>query len=235
MKLLTVENAKTVKGEKIGWLTGILYLAPGNISGYQVCPHSDAACRATCLYTAGRGAFSNVQQARIKKTKMLHEHTLDFHKQLHKDIDALVKKAKRLGLKPAVRLNGTSDMPWTWSDTSGVMDPHPEVQFYDYTADIKRVMTCKPANYHLTFSRKSHNDYECRKALENGINVAVVFDKVPVGKKMWGYKIIDGDLSDLRFLDVKKGRKPVIVGLKAKGKARQHMSAFTIRTDVLPK
>ena len=41
-------------------------------------------------------------------------------------------------------------------------------------------------------------------------NIAVVFDKLP--KKWHGYKVIDGDLSDLRHLDP----KGVIIGLKYK-------------------
>ena len=32
-RLLTVQNAKTTKGEKLGILTGILYLAPANEVG----------------------------------------------------------------------------------------------------------------------------------------------------------------------------------------------------------
>ena len=36
-------NAKTVKGEQLGFLTGILYLAPSNLSGYQVCPMAKLA------------------------------------------------------------------------------------------------------------------------------------------------------------------------------------------------
>ena len=68
--LLSVDtNAKTVKGQKRGYLTGILYLAPSNESGtINVCPHASAGCRAACLYTAGMGSFSNVKQARINKT-----------------------------------------------------------------------------------------------------------------------------------------------------------------------
>ena len=229
MKLLTVENSKTVKGEKMGWLTGILYLAPACISGTNVCPNSDTACRASCLYSAGRGAFSNVQQARIRKTKELFSNNEAFIAQLNKDIDALAAKAKKLGMKPAVRLNGTSDLPWFWNGTSGIMDAHRDVQFYDYTKVAPRLTSKLPKNYHLTFSRSSNNHEACLVALSRGFNVAVVFDKVPVGIKLWCSKVVDGDLSDLRFLDVKKGRKPVIVGLKAKGKARQDKSSFVIR------
>ena len=32
-------NAKTVKGEKLGYLTGVLYLAPAMLSGFGCTPH----------------------------------------------------------------------------------------------------------------------------------------------------------------------------------------------------
>ena len=228
MKLLTTENAKTVKGEKYGWITGILYLSSSRNSGYNVCPHSDKACRKACLYTAGRGAFSNVQQARIRKTRLLFQKPVEFHKQLVDDIIALARKAEKLNMKPAVRLNGTSDIPWERLTT--IIQDFPDIQFYDYCASLQRACARNlPKNYYLVFSRKSNNDRECIKALRKGVNVAVVFSKVPVGKKLWGYKIIDGDLSDLRFLENPNRTKAVIVGLKAKGKARSDMSGFVIR------
>ena len=73
MKLLSVDtNAKTVKGQRKGYMTGILYLAPSDQSGVMnTCPHATKGCRIACLYTAGRGAFDNVKQARINKTKWL--------------------------------------------------------------------------------------------------------------------------------------------------------------------
>ena len=67
-----------------------------------------------------------------------------------------------------------------------------------------------PSNYHLTFSRSEENDEIVDEILEMGGNVAVVFDKLPTQYK--GYKVINGDKSDLRFLD----EKNVIVGLKYK-------------------
>ena len=63
-------DAKTVKGQKLGYLTGILYLAPADLSGYQVCPMAKLAqCDGPCLNSAGRGAFNSVQIARIAKTR----------------------------------------------------------------------------------------------------------------------------------------------------------------------
>ena len=53
--LLTVSaDSKTVKGEKLGFLTGILYLSPYNISGANLCPNAiNAGCDKACLYSAG--------------------------------------------------------------------------------------------------------------------------------------------------------------------------------------
>jgi len=82
MKLLTTQNYKTTKGEKLGVLTGILYLAPAKISGYEVCPRRSEGCTKACLYTAGMGAFSTVQEARINKTKLFFEKREEFMSQL---------------------------------------------------------------------------------------------------------------------------------------------------------
>jgi len=86
-------NAKTIKGEKIGFYTGILYLAPSDISGFQVCPMAKLAqCEAACLYTAGRGAFNSIQKARIEKTKKFFNDRPNFMLNLVKDIEAGQRK-----------------------------------------------------------------------------------------------------------------------------------------------
>jgi len=219
MKLLTTANFKTVKGEKLGVLTGILYLAPAKISGYEVCPRRSAGCTAACLYTAGMGAFSNVQQARINKTKMYFEDRPNFLFQLEKDIKALVKKAKKLNMKPAIRLNGTSDINWM---SSGIMDKFPDVQFYDYTKVLRRLKDKIPTNYNITFSKSEDNNSECETALELGFNVAAVFKNLP--QQYMGRQVINGDETDVRFAD----GKGVVIGLTAKGKARKDLSGFVI-------
>jgi len=219
MKLLTTANFKTVKGEKLGVLTGILYLAPAKISGYEVCPRRSAGCTAACLYTAGMGAFSNVQQARINKTKMYFEDRPNFLFQLEKDIKALVKKANKLNMKPAIRLNGTSDINWM---SSGIMDKFPDVQFYDYTKVLRRLKDKIPANYNITFSKSEDNNSECETALELGFNVAAVFKNLP--QQYMGRQVINGDETDVRFAD----GKGVVIGLTAKGRARKDLSGFVI-------
>lgn len=228
--LLNIDaNAKTVKGRKKGYMTGILYLAPHTLAGPNLCPNASPGCIATCLNTAGRGRFTSVQKARIAKTNYLRSDRVSFMSELVKDITSLVKKAKKARLTPVVRLNGTSDLPW---ENMGVMDKFPKVQFYDYTKSPERMarwqMGLLPANYHLTFSRSECNNLVCEEVLSFGGNVAIVFSTPPGDSlpKTWGgYPVIDGDLNDLRFLD----RNGVIVGLRAKGKARKDATGFVVQ------
>jgi hypothetical protein len=224
MKLLTTANYKTVKGEKLGYLTGILYLAPAKISGYEVCPARSAGCTTACLYTAGMGAFSTVQQARIKKTKQFFEDRDNFLMQLRKDITALVRKAKKTNMTPAIRLNGTSDIEWV---RFGIMEEFPDVQFYDYTKVLNRLKQPIPKNYHITFSRSESNQADVETALNLGFNVAAVFNKLP--ETYLGRPVINGDETDVRFADA----KGVIVGLTAKGKGKKDLNNFVIKVASL--
>ena len=219
-------DAKTVKGEKKGFLTGILYLAPAKISGFEVCPGRSEGCTAACLFTAGRGVYDNVKDARIRKTHLLFNDRAEFLARLRHDIALLVRRAAAKGLTPCVRLNGTSDVGWEGVAKSVLLE-FPDVQFYDYTKVLPRMlMYCKgklPSNYHLTFSRSECNWDKCQEVLKAGGNVAAVFYK-ELPSTYEGYKVVDGDTSDLRFLDGDN----VIVGLKSKGKARYDNSGFTI-------
>jgi hypothetical protein len=226
MKLLTTTNYKTSKGEKLGILTGILYLAPAKISGYEVCPMRSAGCTAACLYTAGMGAFSNVQQARIKKTKMFFEQREEFFKLLHKDIKSLIKKAKKENMIPAIRLNGTSDINWV---RFKIFEQYPEVQFYDYTKMLNH-LTKDVANYHITFSKNEANDIDCKIALDRGYNVAVVFNTkkgLSLPSSWNGYPVYDGDDTDVRFYDPENH----VIGLRAKGMAKKDNSGFVINVN----
>jgi hypothetical protein len=223
MKLLSTTNYKTSKGEKLGILTGILYLAPAKISGYEVCPMRSAGCTSACLYTAGMGAFSNVQQARIKKTKMFFEQREEFFKLLHKDIKSLIAKAKKENLTPAIRLNGTSDINWV---RFKIFEQYPEVQFYDYTKMLNH-LTKDVANYHITFSKNESNDVDCKIALERGYNVAVVFNTkkgLSLPPSWNNYPVYDGDDTDVRFYDPDNH----VIGLRAKGMAKKDNSGFVI-------
>lgn len=219
-------DAKTKKGEKQGYLTGILYMAPAQVAGGRnMCPFSTAGCRAVCLYTAGRGGFNSVQEARIRKTLEFQTNPDEFCKLIIEDIVSLVKKAEKQDMIPAVRLNGTTDIEW---EKYGIMDKFPDLQFYDYTKwPCGRRMSI-PKNYHLTYSFSESPKAELNAIgwKIRGFNTAAVFaGGLPTHFKVGEtpLEVIDGDLSDLRFLDP----KGVIVGLKTKGKARGVVDAGT--------
>lgn len=229
-------DAKTVKGETLGILTGILYLAPHTISGFQVCPKASPQCREACLYTAGRGIYTKVQQARIAKTVEFFNNRNNFMAILVNDIKALIKKAKKAKMVPAVRLNGTSDIAWEKIACTvdgkvykNVMEAFTDVSFYDYSKILGRSYALSLPNYHLTFSLSEENDADAVKALAQGYNVAVVMNLNKKDDKpaTWGgYPVVDGDETDVRFYDPKGGH---IVALTAKGAARKMMGLGFVR------
>ena len=237
-------NAKTVKGDG-EFETAIMYLAPFTMAGGNVCPMAETAgCVAGCLNTAGRGAFNNVQQARIAKTRRYLASRTAFMAELAEDLERFVAYCKRKGVRPAVRLNGTSDIQWEIAhyasrgdDRGSVFELFPEIQFYDYTKVYKRVYRELPANYALVLSYSAANptyaEAVTKAAKDTGANLAVVYRTKAlrdyfVGKRaQYGEAcrdVIDGDETDMRFLDP----KGVIVGLYAKGKAKGDTSGFVV-------
>lgn len=230
MKLLSTANPKIQKGAKLGYLSFILHLAPADLSGREVCPKRTAGCTAACLNTAGRGGMfkrgettNMIQQARIRKTRYFFEARDYFMNDLVADIKLGIKQAARLGLTPVFRLNGTSDLAWekyTVNDQN-IFELFPDVQFYDYTKVLGRKVA-NYKNYHLTFSAADGNDADVDKAIAQGMNVAVVFDKIPQEYK--GKPVFNADETDLRFLDP----KGVVLGLKAKGRAKKDRTGFVV-------
>lgn len=221
-------NAKLAKNEKLGFKDSfILYLSPftKNSEGVNVCPHASAGCIALCLDTAGMGIFSNVQASRIGKTDYLLKNRAGFLTQLWGELERINKKAGKEFKRVPVRLNGTSDLDWCnlFKIIGKDLFSLESIQFYDYTKVVKRLQKYAGTNYHLTFSRSEINEAESIEALKAGHNVAVVFrDELP---ETWhGFPVVNGDESDLRFLDP----RGVVVGLKAKGKARKAVSGFVV-------
>jgi len=229
--LLTLGNQKVVKGQKKGWLTAILHLAPAKASGFQVCSNATAGCEAACLNTAGRGGIfakgeddNTIQKARRRRTAWYFARRNEFLRRLDREIALHVQAAARKGFHPAIRLNGTSDLRWESVKLDGktLFERWPNVTFYDYTKHPDRDVKDIP-NYSLTFSLAESNESKALDAIRGGTNVAVVFHDMP--KTFWGFPVYDGDESDLRFLDP-KGH---IIGLKAKGKARLDKSSGFVR------
>lgn len=226
--LLTAGNAKITKGEAFGYITKGIHLAPANLSGYEVCQWRSKGCTMACLNTAGRGQMNSVQDSRIAKTKLFFEQRFDFLAKLSKEITSSIKSATKKGMQAVFRPNLTSDIAWEDiinEDGVNLFEKHSSTQFYDYTKSFKRMQRFLngelPSNYHLTFSCSEHNEKIAQLVLQMGGNVAVVFrNQLP---DTWhGYEVINGDESDLRFLD----KKGAVVGLIEKGLAKKDLTGF---------
>jgi len=219
-------NTKLAKGIKRGYLTAGLVLAPHKTAGRgNVCTMA-TFCISPCLHESGHATyFSGIIDGRIRRTRLWFDDREWFLGQLEKDLEYWTRKSSKARMPLCVRLNVLSDISWE-NAAPWVFDDFPTITYYDYTKVYKRLGNT-PTNYHLTFSWSGTNIVECRQALSSGFNVAVPFEVFP--ETFLGHSVVNGDETDLRFLD----SSPRIVGLRAKGKARTDKSGFVVRPDML--
>ena len=220
-------NSKTAKNSL---KTYIFYGSPynQNYKGVNLCPNASQGCVKGCLNTAGRGVFKNVQDARIRKVDFYLKDKITFLKMLSEEIQSKVKTARKKGYDVAFRLNGTTDVDLVYQlkkYTDLELIGMKNVILYDYTKTLGKALKYKDTpNYTHTFSRSESNDLEVEEAIKHGLNIAVVFaNELP---KTWkGVPVIDGDKAD----DLMVNYKGVIIGLKAKGRARKDKTGFVIQ------
>jgi hypothetical protein len=229
-------NTKLSKSDKSGkgYLTVGLSLAPAKESGYEVCSNRSLGCTQACIFTSGHGVYAPVRLARIAKTRLWFQDRDTFKSMLVKELQKHVKRATKQGKRLACRLNVFSDIAWekVWPELFVMF---PQVQFYDYTKNVNRAAMFSlgelPKNYHLTFSRSETNSEQVKVLLELGCktNIAVVFDSKDLPSQWQGRSVVNGDETDLRFLD-----KPYsIVGLYAKGKGKKDESGFVVQLGLI--
>jgi hypothetical protein len=228
-------SSKIAKSKVMNTLTYVLYLAPAKLSGFNVCPKATHECKTLCLHESGHNRIdihaNIINHARIEKTKLFFNNRKFFMQWLYAEIIAYKNMADRKGYDFSIRINGTSDIsPESFKlDNFSILTLFPNIQFYDYTKVLNRYkLLSKYENYHLTFSYSGKNWDECQIALNNNMNVAVVFEK-HIPKKFKGFTVINGDVTDLRYTD----KKNVIVGLKYKkvrNNKTMNMSSFVIKT-----
>jgi hypothetical protein len=251
MQLLNIDsNAKTVKGQARGFMTAVLYLAPANASGFEVCPMATLAqCVHECLNVSGlHSSYSKngatfdtpagplpenpVQRCRIARTRWFHLDRPAFLAQLVREVEAFQRRALKRGLTPVLRLNGTSDIRWENVPVirNGATYPHmfaafPDLTAYDYTKISNRRVS-HIGNYHLSYSFSSAAGYlpHVAKAMAAGLNIVVCFRDGKFPAEFLGRPVVNGDETDLRFLDP----AGVVVGLKAKGRAKKSTGPFVI-------
>ena len=228
MSLLSnpIKNLKAKKNQVLGVDTYFLSLAQSNTSGYNVCPMAlrtnetnpnKSNCSLVCVGKRGKGRYPNVIKGRIDKTKRFFEDRDNFMAELVVEIAKAIIKSNSKNFTPTFRLNAYSDIKWENIKYNGMnlMDHFPDITFYDYTKLVNRKI---PKNASLTYSYWG-NDKDYKIAIEQELNVAMVFDtqnnkNLPLPSKYNGRKVIDGDLTDLRTKE-NDGRN-VIVGLRAK-------------------
>jgi len=217
VSLLSKSSYKTLKGEKFGYETYILYMKPynQNSKGINICPHATAGCVSACLFGSGNARFEVVQKGRLNKTEWFLSNREEFLLKIDSEIKAIISKREKEKATSilAIRLNGTSDLPYEKfivRDGKNIFELYPNIQFYDYTKNPLRMQKEMPKNYHLTFSVSETNFDIAMEVLRSGKNIAMVFDKVPTSLN--GFKVINGDESDLTFTY----ESGIIVGLKFK-------------------
>lgn len=240
-RIFSVDSAKAVKAQSFGYLNGIHYMAPHRTAGVgDLCGHASAGCIALCLgLYSGQAAMvkddsdlegNSVRKSRADKARRFMRDRQSYLADVFHAIELLVNRAKRMGLKLCIRMNGSTDIAWEGIRYKGrnVFDTFPDIDFVDYTKNPNRFSKPLPRNLHMTFSRSEMNESQCLELLNRGVNVAVVFESVP--KRWHGFKVIDGDKHDLRQLDP-RGRKGTVIGLLPKGlKAKRDVSGFVVRS-----
>jgi hypothetical protein len=229
--LLSTNNSKTIKGQKLGYMTYILYMTPftDNSKGINVCSHASKGCADACLVGSGFGGiYEGVMIGRRNKTEYFLSSRVEFMFQLKSEIEKIIKKSEGKFI-PVIRLNGTSDLPYekykVFENDMNIFELFPDVQFYDYTKNYFRFDKVLPTNYHLTFSLSETNFDKSMEILAKGYNVAMVMTKLV--DTLYGYDVINGDNDDLRFLD----KANSIVGLRykkltSKGSAEKNKEAL---------
>lgn len=256
-RIFSTDSAKAIKAEGFGYINAIMYMAPSDLSGVNLCSHASPGCIALCLgWMSGQAGMvadlerdtNSVRESRIAKAKRFMHDRAGYILDVVRSIDALILKADKTGKKLCVRLNGSTDIAWegirfeivrnaegkAMSVRLGVgynIFMHYHVEFVDYTKNPKRFDRALPSNYHLTFSRSETNEATAVELLARGVNVAAVFANKPEG--YYGlFRVVDGDEHDLRQLDPKGDaeRGGYVIALSPKGrKAKRDTSGFVVR------
>lgn len=235
-------SSKIDAGKGYGILGAVLYMQPAQESGREACAGRSAGCTAACLAEGtGRMSMLGPQIARRRRHASFFADRKRFLADLHDEIAKHARKAKRAGKIPAIRLNGTTDLPWhnlRYVSHAGIAyrrihDAFPDVRFYEYTKHAYATAAKGsgiPANLHLTFSVSDRPDADAKAAewLAAGYGTAVVtFTEKHAGPDTFTigdvtYPTVDGDAHDARFLDPASS----VVILAAKGRAKKDTTGF---------
>lgn len=183
------------------------------MSGLGFCVGSNEACRSTCLVYTGNNPVADSQvPVKLARSEALVKEPVAWLRMFISAIEWHVAYCRERRLKPYVRPNVLSDIPWEFVFPD-LFDIFPKTQHYDYTKVAGRHEGA--TNYDLTFSFSGTNDRLVEHELGRKHRIAVVFwlekpcarykkskicDK-PSDLTFLGQKVIDGDTHDFRPLD----------------------------------
>lgn len=235
--LWSVESAKASKATEFGYLNAIHYMAPHTIAGVgNLCPFASPGCAAACLgYHTGQASMvkdaantdnkNSVRRSRDTKARQFMTERPAYMAEVHKQAKRVIAKARKMGLKPALRFNGSTDVG---NAPREIAAAYPEVPVNEYTKSVRMALEnaagMHPANLTVAFSRSETNEADCLDVLANGGRVAVVFaGEIPATWK--GFPTVDGDKHDLLHLQPRGS----VLALKAKGGAKRDTSGFVVR------
>ena len=232
-KLVTTNTKLEKHSDDIKYLTAGFQLAPSWISGYNTCPSASLGCAKACLVFSGHGQRFMVHDgnhtvliARITRTLLWFEFRDQFIERALKEIEGMKRKASKLKAKTAFRPNVISDISFYYTFPQ-LWDVGLDA-IYDYTKVIKHTKFNLVGRYSVTLSRtEDTTDKTVHDTIKSGVNVAVVFDTKkgkPLPEKYLGHRVIDGDLTDNRFLD----KQGVIVGLREKKTGNIDTTGFVV-------
>ena len=235
------------------YANAIMYLAPATMAGGpNLCPCHTAGCFGeageNCI--AGTGRLEMATPTLIARSRLFFEKPEMFLERLIAEIEHYDRRAKEIGRKLALRLNGTSDVDWERRPGFMELFPmFPDVTFYDYTKVANRIVrdgrpVALPPNYHLTFSLSEDNDEAAKEVRDHtDVNIAVVFDvKPPKGdfpggdlpKTFGGRPVFDGDKHDLRIYGHGLDPRRSIVGLRLKTRGEERRAQLVMTGFVMP-
>ena len=145
-RLFSVDSAKAAKADRYGYLNGINYMAAHQTAGVgNLCASASPGCVALCLgLYSGQAAMvadlehgtNSVRESRIRKARYFARDVQAFLDEACQHIEALQRRAAKLGKSLCIRLNGSTDIPYERikiksRGNRNVYDVFPSVQFVD--------------------------------------------------------------------------------------------------------
>jgi hypothetical protein len=196
-------SVKLEKGSK-KYASLVVYLQPADkVAALTLCVNAESAgCKKPCLIISGHLGMAPAQSAATRRTIIMLMRPDYFTERLLLEIDRAERKAVKTGIPALFRLNGTSDVSFTY-----IIDARPDSMFYDYSksrAQLRRGSV--RANYDVTYSGSMFSEQSrsaLRKAVLAGDRIAMAFNTKGLKSDTLDVpaQLLSFDVTDLRHLD----------------------------------